>query len=286
MSAVSKVVSIAKAEVGYKEGRSGGHWNNKEKYAAEVPTMAWVSAGGYPWCALFVSWVALKAGVAALYPRSASCEYGVSWFKSRKRFSEYPAIGAQVFYGPGGGTHTGIVVSYTDSTITCVEGNTNTDGSAEGDGVYLKTRARKSVNVYGYGYPDFPEGIVSADPAWADKAPKPADKPSAPSAPATKPATPAKPKVSLAALVSAAKRNPSAKGTPVTYSGVRTVEAALVKAGLLSARLSDGHFGTETVSAYAAWQRRCGYSGTGADGVPGMATLRKLADKYGFSVTA
>ncbi|MFE9455994.1 peptidoglycan-binding protein [Streptomyces californicus] len=165
----AKVQSIAKAEIGYKEGYSNGHWNNEEKYAAEVPTMAWVSAGGYPWCALFVSWVALKAGVADLYPRSASCPYGVSWFRGKDRFSEYPAIGAQVFYGSGGGTHTGIVVAYDSTTITTVEGNTNTSGSPEGDGVYLRKRNRRDANTYGYGYPKFAEGITTADPSKKGK---------------------------------------------------------------------------------------------------------------------
>jgi peptidoglycan hydrolase-like protein with peptidoglycan-binding domain len=86
--------------------------------------------------------------------------------------------------------------------------------------------------------------------------------------------------------VAAAKANPASKGTPVTYSGVRTVEAALVDAGLLAKRYSDGHFGTSTIAAYAAWQRRCGYTGKAADGIPGRASLERLGDKYGFKVTA
>jgi hypothetical protein len=95
--------------------------------------------------------------------------------------------------------------------------------------------------------------------------------------------------VSLSKLVAAAKANPPAKGTPVTYAGVRTVENALVKAGLLSARLADGHFGSDTVRAYAAWQRSTAggrYTGASADGIPGLTSLRKLAAKYGFTVAA
>lgn len=94
------------------------------------------------------------------------------------------------------------------------------------------------------------------------------------------------PTVSLKRLVSAAKSNPPAKGTPVTYAGVRTVEDALVREGLLSAARADGHFGSDTVKAYAAWQRRLGYRGQDADGIPGSASLKKLADRYGFRVTA
>ncbi|MFE9765128.1 N-acetylmuramoyl-L-alanine amidase [Streptomyces sp. NPDC005808] len=100
---------------------------------------------------------------------------------------------------------------------------------------------------------------------------------------------PAKPVVDLSKVVAAAKTNPKAAGTPVTYSGVRTVESALVDAGLLAKAYSDGHFGTTTVEAYAKWQRSKaggGYSGSAADGVPGKASLTKLGAKYGFTVVA
>ena len=98
--------------------------------------------------------------------------------------------------------------------------------------------------------------------------------------------TPTKPVVDLSRLIEAARSNPAAKGTPVTYSGVKTVEAALVDEGLLAKPLSDGHYGTSTVTAYAAWQRECGYTGKAADGIPGRASLDRLAKKHGFTVIA
>jgi hypothetical protein len=116
---------------------------------------------------------------------------------------------------------------------------------------------------------------------------KPAPKPTTPTPAAPKPLPkPSKPVVSLKRLREAALKNPSRPGTPVTYSGVRTVEAALVNAGLLTKRYSDGHYGTTTITAYAKWQRRCGYTGNAADGIPGRASLERLGDKYGFKVTA
>jgi hypothetical protein len=98
--------------------------------------------------------------------------------------------------------------------------------------------------------------------------------------------TPAKPKVSLSKLAAAAKSNPKAAGTPVTYAGVKTVETALVDAGYLAKAYLDGHYGTTTVEAYAKWQRHLGYTGSAADGVPGKASLTKLGDRYGFTVVA
>nr|WTB07385.1 peptidoglycan-binding protein [Streptomyces antimycoticus] len=94
------------------------------------------------------------------------------------------------------------------------------------------------------------------------------------------------PVVDLSKLVAAAKADPPKKGTPVSYAGARTVEAALAAEGLLDEQYVDGHFGTTTRTAYAAWQRRCGYSGTGADGIPGRSTLAALAKRHGFRVVA
>lgn len=110
--------------------------------------------------------------------------------------------------------------------------------------------------------------------------------------PPTKPIPlPTRPKVDLSQLVAAARSNPKAQGTPVTYSGVKTVEAALVNAGLLSKVYSDGHYGTTTVEAYRKWQLKLypGAStqpGGAADGIPGQESLTKLGDKYGFTVVA
>ncbi|GCD37928.1 hypothetical protein OEIGOIKO_05738 [Streptomyces chrestomyceticus JCM 4735] len=164
MSYARRVIATARAEVGTHEGRSSGRWNNIQKYSPAVPGLEW--SQGQAWCSTFVSWVFRKAGCAQLAPVTASCAVGVDWFRSRGRFTEYPVIGGPVYFGPGGGSHVGICIAYTDSTITTVEGNTNINGSAEGDGVYLKSRPRKSDYVYGYGIPDYPEGVVLADPAW------------------------------------------------------------------------------------------------------------------------
>lgn len=100
--------------------------------------------------------------------------------------------------------------------------------------------------------------------------------------------SPARPVVDLSRLRAAARQDPPAAGQPVTYAGTRTVEAALVAEGLLDARYADGHFGTATIAAYSAWQRRLGYRGTrpggDADGIPGRTSLTKLGGRHGFDV--
>lgn len=98
--------------------------------------------------------------------------------------------------------------------------------------------------------------------------------------------TPVRPKVDLSRLVEAAAADPPKSGTPVSYAGTKTVEAALVKEGLLDSDLADGHFGTATVKAYATWQRKLGYTGDDADGIPGRDSLIRLGNKHGFGVVA
>ncbi|MFD9445519.1 N-acetylmuramoyl-L-alanine amidase [Streptomyces sp. NPDC060006] len=100
---------------------------------------------------------------------------------------------------------------------------------------------------------------------------------------------PATPTVSLSRLRKAARTDPPKTGTPVSYAGVETVEVALCDEGLLARTYGDGHWGTQTTPAYAAWQRsKAGgnYRGDDADGMPGLGSLRRLGVKHGFKVVA
>ena len=286
---IAKVVSVAKAEVGTHEKYSGGHWVNASKYNlwfGRIPGYD-QDGYGYPWCAAFVAWVAAQSGAVSLYPKTAGCETAVAWFRNKGRFSAYPAVGAQVFYGSNGGTHTGLVVAYDADTITTVEGNTNTNGSAEGDGVYLKTRQRRDAYVYGYGYPAFDGGSTSADPDAAKYGYKVAAKASGVAATPSKPATTTKPKVSVKHLNAARKADiPAATGHTTYKTEVLVVENALVAEGLLAKKYADGSWGTLTEDAYNAFRRKAGYKGDDAKGAVGLESLKKLAAKHGFTATA
>lgn len=104
--------------------------------------------------------------------------------------------------------------------------------------------------------------------------------------PAATPA-PATPTVSLAKLIKAARTDSARPGTPVSYKGVVTVEAALVDNGCLSRPYSDGHWGTKTTPGYAKWQRsKAGgrHRGDAADGIPGRDSLTRLGLRAGFKV--
>ena len=155
MATASQLIKILEREIGYRE--SG---ENNTKYNRWLgPISGYPHSGyGYPWCASFASWAYAQAGLRAGtdFPRTASCLTGVSWYKGRKRWGSTPRVGAQVFYGPGGGTHTEIVVAFDAVYITTIGGNTG--GSLggtyyNGDGVYRKRVRRDESRVYGYGYP-------------------------------------------------------------------------------------------------------------------------------------
>ncbi|GGV45188.1 hypothetical protein GCM10010495_73410 [Kitasatospora herbaricolor] len=92
--------------------------------------------------------------------------------------------------------------------------------------------------------------------------------------------------VSLAHVRAAARTDPGAEQGHRTYGDeVRIVEQALVDEGLLDPVWVDGSLGTRTIEAYAGFQRRLGYEGAQADGIPGQRSLTELGDRHGFTVT-
>jgi hypothetical protein len=93
------------------------------------------------------------------------------------------------------------------------------------------------------------------------------------------PAQAATPRVNMEKVLLAAQWDPRKQGTAVTPGAKRSVlrvERALRRKGLLDRSLVDGHFGSSTVEAYAAWQRRLGYTGLAANGLPGETSLKAL----------
>ncbi|MFD9306144.1 hypothetical protein ACFWCB_26405 [Streptomyces sp. NPDC060048] len=157
-------VNLLRAQTGYHEGRDpGGNWNNMQKFSPAVPGLEW--SQGQAWCHTFVSWGADELGGRDAIPITASCAAGVSWWKKRGRWSEYPVLGAPFYLGTAGQDHVGVVYRYDADNIWTIEGNTNAGGSYQGDGVYQRVRPRRGAgSPYGYGVPDFSEATVSADP--------------------------------------------------------------------------------------------------------------------------
>ena len=65
-------------------------------------------------------------------------------------------------------------------------------------------------------------------------------------------------------------------GLSLTDSQVRALQKALIAAGFDIPAGATGHYGSQTTSAVAAFQRAQGWRGSGADGIAGPETLRRL----------
>lgn len=264
---IQTMVTWLHAQVGYHEGKdSNGNWNNQEKYVNDPGMQDLQWAQGQPWCAVFTSDAAIHAGLQSFYPHTASVPAAIDWFRKNGTIEQYPAVGAWMFVNE---EHVGVCVGFDSTYENSIEGNSNTNGSPQGDGVYNLNRVRKDVRIT-YGYP---KGIalVSAKPGSPSPAPSPP------------PSTDVV--VSLGHIVGAAQKDPRGRQGAATFPhDTLIVESALHKEGLLDVRYVDGSYGTLTVTAYAAWQKRLGYAGVDANGIPGMASLTKLGNKYGFRV--
>ncbi len=96
-----------------------------------------------------------------------------------------------------------------------------------------------------------------------------------------RPAQAALPVVDMEMVLLAAQVDPPKPNTGLTpgaSASVLEVERALGARGLLASGSIDGHYGTSTVTAYAAWQRSLGYTGIDANGIPGPTSLTRLGD--------
>ena len=185
MSKPSDIVSIALAELGYKEKASNASLddktanagaNNWTKYARDLAAAGYYNGNknGFAWCDVFVDWVFFKAYGAVegqriqcqTGPLGAGCVFSAQYYQQKGRYDKTPRVGDQVFFQTGGQIgHTGIVVDVTASTIVTVEGNSS-------DQVKKNTYNRSNSNIAGYGHPlysnadeDPPKEPVEDEPA-------------------------------------------------------------------------------------------------------------------------
>jgi len=151
VSLISEVIRIAKGEVGVREVGNTNCGERVNQYKAAT----WLNPKkGWPWCAAFVCWVireALKSsGVKETKtfkrPRTAGAwdfenwsidQDSTTWLRKSPK-NDIMAGDIVVFSF----SHIGIAVSSPNAkgNVTTVEGNTDSAGSREGGGVYLKTR--------------------------------------------------------------------------------------------------------------------------------------------------
>jgi len=95
---------------------------------------------GYPWCASFVNWSLEQAGVK-VGPDSGATIVWRNWARSHSYTVNEPRRGDLFGWTNADGTgHIGWVAEVRGKRIRTVEGNTNKEGSREGDCVLSKWR--------------------------------------------------------------------------------------------------------------------------------------------------
>ena len=142
---MADVLGTARRELGVREDppESNRVKYNRWYYGRDV------MGGAYPWCMAFVQWVFSQAGRPLPY-KTASCSALLTWYRKNKPecIVTGPRPGDIIIYTF---SHTGIVESAQDGTVTAIEGNTsagNSGSQANGGGVFRRTRGRSLVKAY------------------------------------------------------------------------------------------------------------------------------------------
>ena len=160
-NSASDIIRQAQAWIGRKEN-DGSHKEIIDVYNSHRPL-----ARGYkmtytdPWCAAFVSAVAIKCGATDIIPTECGCEQMINLFKNMKCWIEdesiTPSPGMIIFYdwqdngvgdNRGYSDHVGIVESVKGDIITVIEGNMS-------DAVGRRTLKVNAKYIRGYGAPKY-----------------------------------------------------------------------------------------------------------------------------------
>lgn len=174
MSDVSKLIEFVLSQVGYAENPLGSNHqkygemlDNTDWYLYKDGTKIWVhKVNNFNWCTQFVdaSFISVftidKARKMLYRPQynnyGAVVKYAFNYFKSAgkgyTKAEHNPKPGDVIYFQNSEGlSHTGVVVSVTDTQVTTVEGN-----AGKGSNYVVKnTYNKNSSYIYGYGTPGY-----------------------------------------------------------------------------------------------------------------------------------
>jgi hypothetical protein len=139
------VLNVARGELGYQEGR-----NNDTKYGE------WFGMNHQPYCDMFVSWCAAKAGASDIIARTAYVPGRLAKARADGATSKAPRVGDLACFDFGrDGTpdHIGFVERVLpDGRIQTIEANTSPPtgygSQSDGGGVYRRNRSQSLVLAY------------------------------------------------------------------------------------------------------------------------------------------
>ena len=177
MSEISKILDIAKAEVGYLEKSRAAYNANPEviydktagagsdnitKFAKEMDELQVYNGPkqGYAWCKVFVDWcfvqsVGLSRARELLIGWTAGVTQEYNWYKANGMVYSTPQVGDLIIFGDC--DHIGIVENFDSSKVYTIEGNTSGSSGlvANGGGVAKKSYSRNSSYIKCYCRPNY-----------------------------------------------------------------------------------------------------------------------------------
>jgi hypothetical protein len=181
MTAVEKLITTAKSEVGYLEKKTNNlldsktanaGMNNYTKYARDLDKLGVYNTAknGYSWCDVFVDWCLIKTfGLMnamtmthqPLGKDGASCTNSAKYYKDAGKFYiNNPKVGDQIFFTNDNGKtycHTGLVTAIKNGKVYTIEGNTSSKVGvvANGGCVAEKSYSLTYNKIGGYGRPNY-----------------------------------------------------------------------------------------------------------------------------------
>ena len=181
MTAIEKLLNVARNEIGYLEKETNANLDNKtanagdenyNKYARDLDKTSLYNGkkNGYAWCSIFVDWCfneafgfenMLKLTCQSTGSYGASCTSSAGYFKKLGRFhTANPMPGDKIFFTNDRGRtyyHTGIVESIANGNIYTIEGNTSSAPGVVANGGAVERKCYKLTYnlIGGYGRPDY-----------------------------------------------------------------------------------------------------------------------------------
>ena len=153
----SNIIKAARAFIGQKE-LSGNSGFVSKQFETRMRQVGWNT--GEAWC-MYLAELAVKEGAADLYAKCAASFSGHTLTTANNFKTRHPETiiskavpGCLVIWRLKGDTsgHAGVCTAVSGDTMTCVEGNTNNDGSREGYITLEKTspanRDRGNLQIY------------------------------------------------------------------------------------------------------------------------------------------
>ncbi len=138
--AQERILNIARSQLYVRETGKNNFGNEIKEYLAYTNL-----AQGNPYCAAFISWVFFKAGFAE--PRTA---WAPALFPSYRRIKTPKPADILGIYSLKKQriVHCGLVERLQNDWVISLEGNTNDDGSSDGNGNYRKWRHKRTINCF------------------------------------------------------------------------------------------------------------------------------------------